>query len=89
MDYAARDRNPTLPRSRARRRIHFSAMGVSRPSAKLMDDNVHYRLSKEACEEAGGLRKVNAPGSKKVCGKQGFDLSARINTLREGQEAYP
>lgn len=30
MDYAVRDRNPTLPRSRARRRIHFSAMAVSR-----------------------------------------------------------
>jgi hypothetical protein len=27
VDYAARDSNPTLPRSRARRRIHFSAMG--------------------------------------------------------------
>jgi hypothetical protein len=35
MDYAARDRNPTLPRSRARRRIHFSVKGVLRQVDRL------------------------------------------------------
>jgi len=35
VDYAARDSNPTLPRSRARRRIHFSIMRVFRQKCLL------------------------------------------------------
>ena len=50
MDYAARDRNPTLPRSRARRRIHFSAKGVT-DMCRFASLKVSYRYNPSTFEE--------------------------------------
>jgi hypothetical protein len=62
MDYAAHDRNPTLPRSRARRRIHFSTKGVIRQLIPLVlyrggsDPSIWFRLSIHIAPSARQLR---------------------------------